>query len=268
MRKIGFIGAGNMTATIIDGLVSRFDQINDSIFVTNRSREKLEKLCRENGVNALDTNIQLAKQCDVIVLGIKPNIYPVVLNEISPFINEDQLLVSIAAGITIDEIQGYFSNPQKIIRIMPNVAVSVGEGMLPMSSSPHATQEDIDITTELFSSIGRVDLISEHLMDAATCVSGCSPAFIAQMVEAMADGAVLQGMPREKAYQYAAQTLVGTGLMILKKELHPGPLKDMVTSPGGVTIEGVYSLEKNGFRGIVMEALEVCSQKLKTPAKK
>lgn len=268
MKKIGFIGAGNMSSTIIGGLVSKFDQINDSIFVTNRSREKLVALCKEKGVNPLDTNIELVKECDVIVLGVKPDIYKIVLEEIEPFINEKKLIISIAAGITIGDIQEYFSKPQKIIRIMPNVAVSVGEGMLPMSSSPHATEEDITTATELFSSIGRVDVINESLMDAATCVSGCSPAFVAQLVEAMSDSGVLQGMPREKAYQYAAQTLVGTGLMILKQGIHPGSLKDMVTSPGGVTIEGVYSLEKSGFRGIVMEALEACNQKIKASSNK
>ncbi len=268
MKKIGFIGAGNMSATIIAGLVSRFEQINHCIFVTNRSREKLEALCKTYEVNLLKTNVELARECDIIILGVKPDIYGIVLREIAPFINGEQLIISIAPGITIDDLQGYFSKPKKIIRVMPNVGVSAGEGMLPMSISSHVTEEDATVVMELLTTIGRVDIIPESLMDAATCISGCSPAFMAQLVEAMADGGVLQGMPRSKAYEYVAQTLIGTGKLILEKNLHPGFLKDMVTSPGGVTIEGVYSLEKHGFRGIVMGALDACYQKITTSSKK
>lgn len=262
-KKIGFIGAGNMSSTIISGLIAHFNDIYSNIFVTNRSRGKGESLRNEFNVNFVDTNVELVQTSDIIILAVKPDIYDTVLNEIGPYINEDKLIISLAAGITISDVQKYFNQPQKVIRIMPNIAVTVGEGMIAMSGSPQVTEAELNLAMILLQSIGRVDVIDESMMDAVTGISGCSPAFIALFVEAMADGAVLQGMSREKSYQYAAQTLIGTGKLILEKNIHPGALKDLVTSPGGVTIEGVYILEKRGFRSIIMEALEACREKIK-----
>ena len=169
----------------------------------------------------------------------------------------------MANGVTIDDVSRYFEQTVKIVRIMPNVGVTVGEGMVALSIDNNITKEEIDLVKNLLSSIGRVDEIEEHLMDAVTNISGCSPAYIAMFLEALADGRVLQGMPRDKAYVYAAQTLVGVGKMILEKGIHPGELKDMVSSPAGITIEGVYNLERKGFRGIIMETMEACDRKIK-----
>ena len=262
-KKIGFIGAGNISSTIISGLIDNFPHINSKIYVTNRSIEKGEGLGNHFSINYLKGNIELVQTCDIIFLGIKPNIYETVLTEIGPYISREKLIISIAAGITIGDIQNYFNQPQKILRIMPNIAVTVGVGMIAMSASPQVTEIELNLAITLLQSIGRVDLIDETMMNVVTGISGCSPAFISLFVEALADGGVLQGMPREKAYQYIAQTLIGTGKMILEKNIHPGALKDLVTSPGGVAIEGVYALEKLGFRSIVIEALEACMEKLK-----
>ncbi len=267
-KKIGFIGAGNVTKTLILGLVEHFEGINQQIYITNRSRikgEELRDLCQ---VHLLDSNEELAQICDIIFLSVKPDIYPKVLSAIQPYINDEKLLISVAAGTQIEDVQQYFNEPKKIIRIMPNIAVTVSAGMIAMCCSPQITRKELDLTMELLKSVGRVDLVDEYMLDAVTCVSGCSPAFIALFIEAMADASVLQGMPREKAYQYAAQTLIGTGKLILEKNIHPGPLKDLVTSPGGATIEGIYVLERKGFRSIVMEAMEACDKKLKAMAKK
>lgn len=262
-KRIGFIGAGNMSSTIIGGLIKNFEDINDLIYVTNRSKAKAENLCNKLKINVCESNIDLAKTCDIIFLGVKPDMYGKILKEISPHLTDGKLIISLAAGINISNIEGYFKQPMKIIRIMPNIAVTVGEGMIALSSSKSVTTEETDLAITLLSSIGRVDKIEEYMMDAVTTISGCSPAFIALFVEALADGSVLQGMPRDKAYIYAAQTLIGTGKMMLEKEIHPGALKDLVSSPGGVTIEGIYSLEKSGFRSIIMEAVEACGQKIK-----
>lgn len=262
-KKIGFIGAGNMSSTIIGGLNNNFKDINNKIYVTNRSREKVESLCNKLKVNLCESNIDLAKTCDIIFLAVKPDIYGTVLKEISPYVTDEKLIISLAAGITINNVEGYFKRAMKVIRIMPNIAVTVGEGMIALSSSKSVTTEETNLVINLLSSIGRVDKIEEYMMDAVTTISGCSPAFISLFVEALADGSVLQGMPRDKAYIYAAQTLIGTGKMMLEKEIHPGALKDIVSSPGGVTIEGVYALEKRGFRSILMEAVEACERKIK-----
>lgn len=263
-RTIGFIGAGNMASTIIDGLVNSFEDIKNKIYVTDRIREKVEKLCEKHKINLCEDNAELAKKSDIIFLAVKPNVYQSVLKEINYHINSEKLIISMMAGITIDDINQYFKQSTKIIRIMPNVGVTVNEGMIALSGGDNVGREEIDIAVELLSSIGRVDEIEEHLMDVVTGISGCGPAYIAMFVEALADGSVLRGMPRDKAYMYAAQTLIGTGKMILEKGIHPGELKDLVSSPAGVTIEGVYNLEKRGFRNIIMETMDICDKKMKS----
>lgn len=267
-KKIGFIGTGNIATTIIDGLISHFDGINQRIYVSNRGAQKGMAVAETYGVNYASNNIELVKCCDVIFLGVKPDVCPKVLKEISSYVDERKVLISVIAGVSLEEMQQYFSSPKKIIRTMPNVAVNVREGMIALCPSPLVTEEELEFAKTLFSSIGRADKVEEALLDTVTCISGCSPAFVALFVEAMADAAVLQGMPRDKAYQYAAQTLVGTGKLILEKKIHPGALKDMVTSPGGITIEGVYLLEKRNFRSTVMDALEACYHKIKDMTKK
>jgi len=263
-KRIGFIGAGNMSSTIIRGLVKSFEGMNQSIYISNRTIKKAEELCNQVHINLCRTNVELAENSDIIFLGVKPHMYDGVLREISPYVTKDQIIVSLAAGITTEDMGEYFKEPMKIIRIMPNVPVSVGEGMIALSSNGNVTGEEVDFVVQLLSSVGKVDQIDESLIDAVTTISGCSPAFIAMFVEALADGSVRKGMPRDKAYLYAAQTLIGTGKMILEKGLHPGELKDMVSSPGGVTIEGVYELEKRGFRNMLIEVVEACERKTKS----
>ncbi|HZK38351.1 MAG TPA: pyrroline-5-carboxylate reductase [Clostridia bacterium] len=263
-KTIGFIGAGNMASTIIDGLVNSFENIKNKIYVTDRIRGKVEKLCEKHDINLCEDNAELAKKCDVIFLAVKPNVHQSVLEEINSHINSEKLIISMMAGITTDDINQYLKQSTKIIRIMPNVGVTVNEGMIALSGGDNVGREEIDLAVELLSSIGRVDEIEEHLIDAVTGISGCGPAYIAMFVEALADGSVLRGMPRDKAYMYAAQTLIGTGKMILEKGIHPGELKDLVSSPAGVTIEGVYNLEKRGFRSIIMETMDICDKKMKS----
>ncbi len=253
-----------MASTIINGLVNSFKDINNKIYVTDINKEKVEKLRDGLNINLCENNTELVKRCDIIFLAIKPNAYQSVLKEIKSYMNNEKLIISMMAGVTIDDIKQYFKQPVKIIRIMPNVGVTVNEGMIALNGGDNVTREEIDLAVELLSSIGRVDEIEEHLMDAVTNISGCSPAYIAMFVEALADGSVLRGMPRDKAYIYAAQTLIGTGKMILEKGIHPGELKDLVSSPAGVTIEGVYNLEKRGFRSIIMETMDICDKKMKS----
>lgn len=263
-KTIGFIGAGNMASTIIDGLVNSFGDINNKIYIADSIKEKAERLHNRLNINLCESNIELVEKCDIIFLAVKPNVYQSVLKEISSRINSEKFIISMAAGIAIEDIDRYFEQPVKIIRIMPNVGVTVNEGMIALSAGNNVSREEIDLAAKLLDSIGRVDEIEEHLMDAVTNISGCSPAYIAMFIEALADGSVLRGMPRDKAYIYAAQTLIGTGKMILEKGIHPGELKDLVTSPAGVTIEGVYNLEKRGLRSIVMETMDVCDKKMKS----
>lgn len=263
-RKIGFIGAGNMATTIINGLVNSFENISNNIYVSSRTGDRVERLRDELNINICENNIDLVEKSDLIFLAVKPDVYKTVLKEVNPHMGKEKIIISMVAGVCIDSIKRYFGQSIKIVRIMPNVAVNVNEGMIALSSCKTVTEEEVNLVVELLTSIGRVDRIDEALMDVVTSISSCSPAYIAMFVEALADGSVLNGMPRDKAYIYAAQTLIGTGKMILEKGIHPGQLKDLVSSPAGVTIEGVYHLERSGFRHILMETMEVCNKKMKS----
>src|SRR5699024_4539273 len=195
-KKIGFIGAGNMASNIIYGFVKKFQDINNSIYVSNRTNEKAKKLANEININYCEDNIEIMENCNLIFLSVKPYIYDEVLKEISPYIKKETIIVSLAAGISIDNIERYFQHSTKIIRIMPNILVSVGEGMIALSSNKNVSKEETDLVINLLNSIGKVDKIEESMIDSATTISGCSPAFIAMFVEALADGSVLAGMPR------------------------------------------------------------------------
>ncbi|MBM7613778.1 pyrroline-5-carboxylate reductase [Alkaliphilus hydrothermalis] len=259
-KKIGFIGVGKMAQTIVTGLVANFVGMNENIYISNRTLSKAEAFADEKQVNIWENNVELVKNCDIVFLSVKPDNYQEVLNEIKDFVEEHHILVSMAAGVSIADINHYFSTPKKIVRIMPNVAVAVGEGLTMATGSKEVSEDELNQVVDLLSSIGKVDVINEAMVDMVTTISGCSPAFIALFAEALADGAVLQGVPRDKAYQYAAQALIGTGKMLLEMQMHPGILKDSVTSPGGVTIQGVAALEKKGLRGTVIEAMEACGR--------
>ncbi|MFZ5966509.1 MAG: pyrroline-5-carboxylate reductase [Bacillota bacterium] len=261
--KIGFIGAGNMTYAMVSGLVSQQPEISENIHVSNKTVSKAEKMCHEFQLNLAQSNIDVVKSCHIVVLAVKPHIYKIVLNEIKDYVTQEHVLVSLAAGIDNQYIESFFDFPVKVIRTMPNTPVLVKEGMTAVTPNQNVSENELDFVLNIFKSIGKVDLIDESLMDAIPAISGSSPAYVYMFIEALADGGVLQGLSREKAYRYAAQAVIGAAKMVLEKEKHPGELKDMVCSPAGSTIEAVYSLEKNNFRGTVIEAMNVCTAKVK-----
>jgi len=259
--KIGFIGAGNMTKAFVSRWVHTFPEINSKIFISNRTKRTAEKICKEFKVNLSMNNIDLVKNCSIIILAVKPNGYKDVLNEIKEYISEKHIIVSMAAGISINYMQEIIKKEAKIVRTMPNTPVLVGEGMTAIAYNQNISKEEISYVLNLFESMGRADVIDEKLMDVATAISGSSPAFVYIFIEALADGGVLQGMSREKAYKYAAQAVLGGAKLILEGGKHPGEFKDMVCTPGGTAIEAIYSLEKGHFRGTVMEAMNNCVEK-------
>ncbi|MBB6216557.1 pyrroline-5-carboxylate reductase [Anaerosolibacter carboniphilus] len=265
--KIGFIGAGNMTYAIVSGLVNSYPDDKQNIYVSSRTVEKAEIFCKEFDVSLAVNNRDLVKNCEIIVLAVKPVKYEEVLNEIKDIVTSKHVIVSLAAGIEIKYIEQFFDEPTKIVRTMPNTPVLVGAGMTAVTKNDHLSQEDLEAVLNLFESIGRVDVIDESLMDSIPAISGSSPAYVYIFIEALADGGVLQGLSREKAYKYAAQAVLGAAKMVLEKEKHPGELKDMVCSPAGATIEAVYSLEKSNFRGAVIRAMNACTEKVKQMGK-
>ena len=198
---------------------------------------------------------------------MKPNKYTHVIEKIKNHIKPDAVIISIAAGLSMEKIESFFGKDIKLIRVMPNTPALVSQAMSAICKNKFVSDNEIDEVLEIFQAFGKTELVEERLMDVVTGVSGSSPAYVYMFIEALADGAVLQGMPRDKAYKMAAQSVLGSAKMVLETGKHPGQLKDEVCSPGGTTIEAVYSLEKNNFRAAVIEAVNVCTEKSKNMGK-
>ena len=257
--KIGFIGGGNMASAILGGLLER-SYVPDDIYISDKNSDALEKLNSKYSVHTSDNNTFVAERAEILFICVKPNIVPLVLNEIKNYINKETVIVSIAAGTSIEAIENYLSSNNKIIRVMPNTPAFVGEGMSAVCSNK-AGEESLGMVSSMLECIGRCEIVAEKLMDTVTAVSGSSPAYVFMLIEAMADAAVQGGMTRDMAYKFASQAVLGSAKMVLETGKHPGELKDMVCSPGGTTIEAVAVLEKNGFRNSIIKAMEACRKK-------
>jgi len=255
-QTIGVIGAGNMASAIVKGLVSKISPMQ--ITVSDRSEDKLQEIA-SYGVNITEDNCQVAKQSDVIVLAVKPNIYPFVLEEIKEY--SDKLYLTIAPGLSLAYIKSFFDKPVRVIRTMPNMPAQVNRGMTVYTYDSSVSEEDVSLAREILFCLGDCTYLDEKLLNAAVAVNGSAPAYVFMMIEAMADAAVLTGIPREEAYFLAAKTIEGSAAMAIDTNIHPAKLKDMVCSPGGTTIEAVKVLEQKGFRAALMEAMKKCSDK-------
>lgn len=267
-KTIGFIGCGNMGSSMIAGIVKSELANSLDIICSNKSKEKLEELKNKYDIKIADNNKELANNSDIIVLSVKPNVYATVIEEIRDSIKENVIIVSIAAGKKIETVKELFRTDNiKVVRAMPNTPALVGEGMSALCGCSNTSEEDLKLICDIFNSFGKCELVPESLMDVVTGISGSSPAFIFMIIEALADGAVLEGMPRDKAYIFAAQTVLGSAKMVLETGKHPGELKDMVCSPGGTTIEGVASLEESGLRTSLIQAVKKAVQKSKSMSK-
>ncbi|MCU5697044.1 pyrroline-5-carboxylate reductase, partial [Bacillus cereus] len=206
-------------------------------------------------------NNEVANSADILILSIKPDLYTSVINQIKNQIKNDVIVVTIAAGKSIKSTENEFDRKLKVIRVMPNTPVLVGEGMSALSFNEMVTEKDIKEVLNIFNSFGQMEVVNEKLMDVVTSISGSSPAYVYMFIEAMADAAVLDGMPRKQAYKFAAQAVLGSAKMVLETGIHPGELKDMVCSPGGTTIEAVATLEEKGLRTAIISAMKRCTKK-------
>lgn len=260
-KIIGFIGSGNMASAMINGIVNKGDYKPNQVIISDVDQSKMQKLSSELGIIAASDNHSLAQKADILFLSVKPNIYQTVIKEIKDDIKDSCIIITIAAGQKIELTEKRFGHPIKLVRAMPNTPAMVGEGMTGITPNANITNDEINEIQSIFNSFGKVEVIPESLMDAVCAVSGSSPAFVFMFIEAMADGAVAAGMPRAQAYTFASQAVMGSAKMVLETGKHPGELKDMVSSPAGTTIDSVASLEKNGFRSAVMEAIRVCVKK-------
>ncbi len=250
-KKIGFIGCGNMGKAILGGL----------IWVYTPSPDKVAALHDQYGINAAQSAQEVAQVADIVFGAVKPNMMVKVLSDITSSLNKETLVVSIAAGVTLDQLARALGHDRKIVRAMPNTPSLVNAGMTSITPNALVTAEEVADVLNIFRCFGEAEVIAEAMIHPVVGVSGSAPAYVFMFIEAMADAAVLGGMPRAQAYKFAAQAVMGSAKMVLETGKHPGELKDMVCSPGGTTIEAVRELEARGFRAAVIEAMNKCMEK-------
>ncbi len=259
--KITFIGCGNMAGAIIGGLLSSGTAAKEEITAAEPFAAARQRAEEKFGILTAENNIEAVQGADVVVLAVKPQVLTQAVAGLQGALTKEQLVISIAAGQSLEKLTALLGKDKKIVRVMPNTPALVGAGISGWCAGANVTEQDKTAVRQILSAIGEEEEVSESLMAVVTSVSGSSPAYIYMLIEAMADAAVLDGMPRSMAYHFAAQTVLGSAKMVLETKKHPGELKDMVTSPAGTTIAGVRSLEENGFRGTVIEAIHACTEK-------
>lgn len=265
---LGIIGCGNMAQAMLRGILEKGLYDKSQVIVSRRSEKALEQIASLLSVRTTRDNEMVAKEADVLILAIKPAQFAEVISEIRDAVKEEALVISIAAGQTIADIEALFQRKVKVVRTMPNTPALVLAGATGMCFNGNVTEEEKERAISLFESFGVVASVPESRMNAVIGVSGSSPAYIFMLIEAMADAAVADGMPRSQAYQLAAQAVMGSAKMVLETGKHPGELKDMVCSPGGTTIEAVRVLEERGFRSAVIEGQMACVRKAGEMTKK
>ncbi len=265
--KIGFIGLGNMAAAMIGGMLGTGAFHAEEIVGSARTQETADRIRRQYGIAAGTDNRETAGQADVLILAVKPVFMPEVIAEVRDLVDgERTLVISIAAGRSIDWIEKEFGKTLRIIRCMPNTPAMVGEGctcvcLKETFSDRCVYDNDRELALRIMNSFGKASILPERLMDAFIGVAGRAPAYVFLFIEAMADAAVMAGMPRKQAYEFASQSVLGSAKMVLETGRHPGELKDMVCSPAGTTIEAVRVLEEKGMRAAVIDAIQACVDK-------
>lgn len=259
--KIGFIGCGSMGTAMLRGILKAGILKPEELAASAKSEATKKKIKDELHINLAESNKEAVQFSDIIFLAVKPQYYEQVITEIRESVRDGQIIVSIAPGKSLKWMGDLFGRPVKLVRTMPNTPAMAGEGMTAYCTNEYVTAEEKRQAAQIFGYFGKAEEVSEPLMDVVTSVSGSSPAYVFMFIEAMADAAVSDGMPRDKAYTFAAQAVLGSAKMVLETGLHPGVLKDMVCSPGGTTIEAVRVLEEKGMRSSVIEAMKACVKK-------
>jgi pyrroline-5-carboxylate reductase len=257
----GFIGAGKMASALVHGMLRAELTRADSIFASDPSPAARSAIEKEAGITVFESNLDVLKRSDVLVLAVKPQSMSRVLDELRPAVTGDHLVISIAAGITIESIVHGLGGHSRVVRVMPNTPALVGEGVSAFAAANGARPDDQALVETFLGSVGRAVPVTESMLDAVTGLSGSGPAFVYLVIEALSDGGVRAGLPREIASLLASQTVLGAAKMVRETGLHPGVLKDQVASPGGTTIAGLQALEQAGVRGAFMEAVVAASRR-------
>lgn len=259
-KKLAFIGGGQMAEAIIGGLLTGQLCKSESLWATDPVAARCDRLKSQFGIRVGSDNRQAVSWAEVVILAVKPQTMPDVLHEIGAALGRT-LVISIAAGVTIRSIGEQVSGARRIVRAMPNTPALVREGMTALAFSEGISEDDKGVARTVFEAVGRVVPVEERLMDAVTGLSGSGPAYVFQAIEALADGGVKMGLPRQTAELLAAQTVLGAAKLVLESGEHPAKLKDRVASPGGTTIAGLHQLEQGGFRATLMGAVEAATKR-------
>jgi pyrroline-5-carboxylate reductase len=257
----GFIGAGKMATALIRGMLRAGTARPESVTASDPVEAARAALAGETGIVVAGSNRAVAERADVLVLAVKPQTMAAVLDELRPSVTGDHLVVSIAAGVALATIEAALGPDRRLIRVMPNTPALVGQGASGYCLGAHARASDEAVVRSCLEAVGRAYRVPEAQLDAVTGLSGSGPAFVYLMIEALSDGGVRVGLPRDVATALAAQTLLGAATMVLETGLHPGVLKDQVTSPGGTTIAGLHALERGGLRAALMDAVEAATRR-------
>ena len=258
--RVGFIGCGNMAGAIVGGILKNGVLTPEEIIASNRTEANRAHVKETYGIQVTACNKEVVEKSDIVVLGVKPQFYEEVIFEIRDCLKESHIIVSIAPGKTLSWFEEKFGKKIKMVRTMPNTPMLVCEGMTAGCCNEVVTEEEKNEVARILEACGKYEWVSEAMMDVVVPVSGSSPAYVFMFIEAMADAAVADGMPRQQAYKFAAQAVLGSAKMVLETGMHPGVLKDMVCSPGGTTIEAVRVLEREGMRSSVIEAMKRCGE--------
>lgn len=261
LGTVGFLGAGQMATALAKGWMAAGLLTPDKCKASDPFADARAKFQQATGISAVGDNRAVVQAAQVLLVAVKPQTLPALLEEIHRDLTEQHLIISIAAGFSVAKITELLHGSYRVVRVMPNTPCLLGCSASGFAAGPSATRDDAALVEKLFNAVGKAFALPEHLLDAVTGLSGSGPAYIYVLIEALSDGGVRMGLPRDVATALAAQTVLGSARMVLETKQHPGVLKDMVTSPGGTTIAGLHSLEKGGFRAAVMDAVEAATKR-------
>lgn len=260
MKTFGFIGMGNMGYAMLRGLLSVYS--SEDIIFSCATDVKRVKVSEETGVIAAASNAECANSAKYIILAVKPQMYDTVIKNIANVVSENTVLISLSPSHSVEALKAKFEKPVRIVRAMPNTPAMIGCGMTGVCYDPlEFSFDEKDVIDKFFNSFGSYRVVEEKYMNAVTCASGSSPAYVYMFIESMADACVKHGMPWNLAYDFVSEALIGAGKMVAETKEHPAALRDKVCSPGGTTIAGVAALEENGFRNAIIKAVDACFDK-------
>ena len=261
--KIGFLGAGKMATALAQGFIRGKLVEPSSVIASDVSHAALAAFKNVTGAATAKSNHEAVKSAEVLILAVKPDQITTVAAEVRNLLTEQHLLISIAAGVSLAKLESAFGSNIPLVRVMPNTPALIGHSASAFAVNKAVSNSNAELVLQLFSSVGLAFELKEPLLDAVTGLSGSGPAYVYLFIEALSDGGVAAGLPRDIATRLAAQTVLGSAKMVLETGIHPGALKDMVTSPGGTTIEGLHELEKGKLRGSVISAVRAATEKAK-----